>query len=69
MQLESTDDHLSLAYQHISHAIEQLERRESDVFAQAAFESRITAYGNHCRRHALLKHIANDLKQLYITAA
>jgi hypothetical protein len=69
MSPESTDDHLALALHHISAAIERLEDHEHNVFAQAAFESRITAYGNHCRRHAVLQHIARDLEQLTKAAA
>ena len=69
MSLESTNDHLALALHHLTAALQRLEDHEHNVFAQAAFESRITAYGNHCRRHAVLKHITRDLEQLTKAAA
>lgn len=61
MLLESTDDHLGIALNHVTTALSQLSEDDHQAFAQAAFELRITRYGNHCRRKALLQRIHADL--------
>jgi hypothetical protein len=61
MLLESTDDHLDHALHHITTALSQLSEDDHEAFAQAAYELRITRYGSHCRRKALLQRIHADL--------
>ena len=61
MLLESTDDHLHHALHHVTTALGQLSEDDHHAFAQAAFELRITSYGTHCRRKALLQRIHADL--------
>ena len=69
MLLESTDDHLGIAFNHITTALSQLSEDDHEAFAQAAFELRITRYGTHCRRKALLQRIHADLHCLVSEAA
>jgi hypothetical protein len=61
MLLESTDEHLHCALDHITSALSQLSEDDHEAFAQAAYELRITRYGSHCRRKALLQRIHADL--------
>lgn len=69
MLLESTDDHLDIALNHITTALSQLSEDEHEAFAQAAYELRITRYGSHCRRKAILQRIHADLCCLVSEAA
>lgn len=69
MLLESTDDHLDFALFHITTALSQLSEDEHEAFAQAAYELRITRYGSHCRRKAILQRIHADLCCLVSEAA
>lgn len=69
MLLESTDDHIHHALHHVTTALSQLSEDDSNVFAQAAFELRITSYGDHCRRKAILQRIHADLCCLVQEAA
>ena len=69
MLLESTDDHLGIALNHVTTALSQLSEDEHQAFAQAAYELRITQYGSHCRRKALLQRIHADLSCLVSEAA
>jgi hypothetical protein len=69
MLLESTDDHLHCALHHITTALSQLSEDDHEAFAQAAFELRITSYGSHCRRKALVQRIHADLYCLVNEAA
>jgi hypothetical protein len=64
MLLESTDDHLGIALNHVTTALSQLSEDEHQAFAQAAYELRITQYGSHCRRKDLLQRIHADLNCL-----
>lgn len=69
MLLVSTDDHLGIALDHITTALSQLSEDDHEAFAQAAYELRITRYGTHCRRKALLQRIHADLCCLVSEAA
>ena len=69
MLLESTDEHLHCALHHITTALSQLSEDDHEAFAQAAFELRITSYGSHCRRKALVQRIHADLYWLVNEAA
>lgn len=61
MLLESTDEHLHSALDHVTTALSQLSEDDHEAFAQAAYELRITRYGSHCRRKALIQRIHADL--------
>ena len=67
MSQASTHEHIIYALHHIDKASRQLEQDEHKVFAAAAFESRITAYGTHCVRRAALERIAAELRTMLAT--
>ena len=69
LSLVATHDHIAHALRHLNAATRQLEAIDHEVFSAAAFESRITAYGSHCSRKALLERITADLEQLAETGA
>jgi|LakMenE01Jun11ns_1017448.scaffolds.fasta_scaffold6531651_1 hypothetical protein len=58
------DDHIRLALAHVSAACEGLERTIHEAYADAAYDARITAYGNICAKRALLQRIRADLNLL-----
>lgn len=58
------DDHIRLALGHVCAAIERLEGSVHKAFEDAAYELRITNYGNVCAKRILLQRIRSDLKLL-----
>jgi hypothetical protein len=58
------DDHIRLALAHVSAAVEGVERTIHEAYADAAYDARITAYGNICAKRALLQRIRADLNLL-----
>jgi DNA-binding LytR/AlgR family response regulator len=62
---QPADDHIGLALAHVSAALEGFERTAADAYAEAAFNARLTSYGNHCAKRALLQRISADLKLLH----
>lgn len=58
------DDHIRLALTHVSSAIQGIERSVHEAYADAAYDARISAYGNICAKRALLQRIRADLTLL-----
>lgn len=58
------DEHIGLALAHVSAAIEGLERTIHEAYAGAAYDARITNYGNACAKRILLQRIRGDLSLL-----
>jgi hypothetical protein len=59
------DDHIRLALAHVSAAVEGVERTIHEAYADAAYDARITAYGNICAKRALLQRVRADLNLLH----
>ena len=58
------DDHIRLALGHVCAAIERLEGSVHQAYAEAAYELRISNYGNVCAKRTLLQRVRSDLKLL-----
>ena len=58
------DEHIRLAHAHVCDAIRAIESTGADVYAEAAFNARLTYFGNHCAKRVLLQRIRSDLKLL-----
>lgn len=58
------DEHIRLAHAHVSAALESFERTAWDAYAEAAYNARLTNYGNHCAKRVLLQRIRSDLSLL-----
>lgn len=58
------DDHIRLALAHVSSAIQGIERSVHKAYADAAYDARISAYGNICAKRVLLQRIRADLTLL-----
>jgi hypothetical protein len=58
----SSHDHIRLAQQHITQALNGIDLDEA--FRCAAFESRITQYGNAVATAERLRSVLQDLQQL-----
>ena len=58
------DDHIRLALAHVSAAIEGVEATVHEAYADAAYDARISAYGNICARRVLLQRVRADLTLL-----
>lgn len=58
------DDHIRSALSAVSAAIADLEAAQADAYAEAAFDCRITAYGNLCARRVLLQQARSILSLL-----
>lgn len=60
----SAHDDINAALEAVSRAIAAIESVEYDTYAEAAFDVRITAYGNHCARRVLLQQARSILALL-----
>ena len=58
------DEHIRLAHTHVCDAIAGIEATTADAYAEAAFNARLSNYGNHCAKRALLQRIRADLTLL-----
>lgn len=58
------DEHIRLALTHVSAALEGFERTAADAYAEAAYNARLTNFGNHCAKRVLLQRIRSDLSLL-----
>lgn len=58
---QQPNDHVRLAHSHVCAALEGLERTIHEAYADAAYDARITNYGNICARRTLLHRIRADL--------
>jgi len=61
---QSPDEHIRLAHAHVCNAIQGVEATAADAYAEAAYNARITNYGSHCAKRALLQRIRSDLQLL-----
>jgi hypothetical protein len=58
------DEHIRLAHAHVCDAIRAVEATAADAYAEAAYNARLTYFGNHCAKRALLQRIRADLNLL-----
>ena len=58
------DEHIRLAHAHVCDAIRGIESTAADAYAEAAYNARLTHFGNHCAKRVLLQRIRADLKLL-----
>lgn len=65
MEQPSHHEHILLALVHINECIAGIDLDEA--FRLAAFESRITQYGNACSQRSILLRIQSDLKALALS--
>lgn len=63
----SLDEHLRKADQHLREALALLESSEHEAYCSAAYNLRITDYGIHCIRKALLNRVINELASIHHT--
>ena len=64
MSAPTEHDLIRTALDSVDHALRKIHDRDNSAFAQAAFESRITAYGTHVQRRTILERIQADLRGL-----
>lgn len=58
------DEQIRLALAHVCSAIEAYEASASDAYADAAFNARLSNYGNLCAKRILLQRVRSDLSLL-----
>jgi hypothetical protein len=61
---QSSDDHIRLALGHVCAALQGLEGSIHEAYAEAAYKSRISNYGNICAKRTLLHRVHADLRLL-----
>lgn len=64
MSAPTEHDLIRSALDSIDHALRKIHQHDNSAFAQAAFESRVTAYGAHIKRRTILERIYADLREL-----